>query len=176
MLRYRLAVCLLATPLLTSPAAAQRAGSVEVGFLARGTLFDPSLTVTTALGAGMRAGVYLAPQVLIEADISTATVTGLASFPNASYRPFHARVNLLTPYSDRGELVLGLGVVATHYGGDFGKNDRGWASLLGLRLDLHRALVARVDLTLDFVPSPANQAGNNWIGGLQIGTAYLFGR
>jgi len=176
MLGHRLAACLLASSLVPSPAAAQRAGSVEVGFLARGTLFDPSLSVTTALGAGLRAGVYLAPQVLIEADLSAAAVTGLASFANASYRPFHARVNLLTPYSDRGELVLGLGVVATHYGGDFGKNDRGWASLLGLRLDLYRALVARVDLTLDYVPTPANHAGDNWIGGLQIGMGYQFGR
>jgi hypothetical protein len=176
MLGHRLAVCLLAVSLLASPAAAQRAGSVEVGVLLRGTLFDPSLKVQTALGAGGRAGVYLAPRFLIEADISTTTVNGLASFPKASYRPFHARVNFLTPYADRGKLVVGLGVVATHYGGDFGKNDNGLASLFGLRLDLHRSLVARVDLTFDFVPSPANGANNNLIGGMQIGVGYQFGQ
>jgi hypothetical protein len=120
--------------------------------------------------------VYLAPQLLIEADISTTTVNGLASFPRASYRPLHARLNFLTPYSERGKAVVGLGVVKTHYGGDFGKSDNGLASLFGLRLDLHRRLVARVDLTFDFVPSPANGAENNWIGGIQIGVGYQFGR
>src|SRR5690349_14118628 len=98
MLGHRVTFCLLATFLLAPPAAGQRAGSIEVGVLARGTLFDPSLNVTTALGGGGRLAVYLAPQVFVEADMSTANVSGLASFSNATYRPLHARVNFLTPY------------------------------------------------------------------------------
>lgn len=175
MLRDQLAISALGIALLTTPVAAQRLGSLEAGILARGTLFDPSLVQETALGVGARAGVYLAPAWLVEADLSTSSANGLASFPRASYRPFHGRVNFLTPYSDRGKAVFGLGVVATHYGGDFNKSDTGLAGLFGLCLDLRHSVVGRADFTLDFVPSPANQAGNLWIAGVQVGLGYRFG-
>lgn len=174
MLRDRLAIAALGVALLAPPGAAQRLGSFEAGFLARGTLFDPSLILVTALGVGARAGVYLAPTWFVEADLSTSSANGIASFPRASYRPLHARVSFLLPYSDRGKAVFGLGVVATHYGGDFDKSDTGVSGLLGLCLDLPHSIVGRADFTLDFVPSPANQAGNLWIAGVQIGLGYRF--
>jgi hypothetical protein len=49
------------------------------------------------------------------------------------------------------------------------------AGLFGTRTDLGRFLVARVDFTPDFVPTPANGAGNNWIAGMQIGLGYRIG-
>ena len=174
MLGYRLTICLLAGSLVAPAASAQRAGSIEAGALVRGTLFDPSLQVQTALGAGGRAAAYLAPFLFVEVDFSSTTVNGLASFPRASYQPLHARLNFLTPYSDRGKAIVGLGVVTTHYGGDFDKSDKGIASLFGLRIDLHRSLVGRLDVTFDYVPSPANGAGNNWIGGMHLGIGYAF--
>lgn len=160
---------------LATPAPAQRLGSIEVGALARGTLFDPSLSRVTALGFGGRVGVYLAPSWLVEADLSIANADGLAGYSSTTYSPLHIRVNYLAPYADRGKMVLGLGVVRTHFGGNFGKSDSGVAGLLGLRIDLHHSIVARADGTMDFVPSPANGAGNNWNAGLQIGIGYLFG-
>ena len=176
MLRDRLAIGAVGVALLATPARAQQLGSFEAAVLVRGTLFDPSLSRETAIGWGGRAGVYLAPAWLVEADLSASNADGLASFTRASYRPFHARINFLAPYSDRGKAVFGLGVVATHYGGDFGKNDAGLAGLFGLCLDLHHSIVGRADFTLDFVPSPANQAGNNFIAGVQVGLGYRFGR
>ncbi len=176
MLRDRLSICVLGVALLATPARAQNLGRFEAALLARGTLFDPSLTRETAIGWGGRAGVYLAPAWLVEADVSTGNADGLASFTRVTYRPFHARVNFLTPYSDRGKAVFGLGLVATHYGGDFDKSDTGLAGLFGLCLDLHHSIVGRADFTLDFVPSPANQAGNNFIAGIQVGLGYRFGR
>lgn len=162
--------------LLGAPAAAQQRGTIEVGLLARGTLFDPSLEVATAIGAGGRAAVFLAPQWLLEADLSMSGVDGLASLAETSYRPLHVRVNFLRPYSDRGRLVVGLGLVATSFGGDFGESDAGLAGLFGFRIVFRRSLVARLDGTLDYMPSPANGAGDNWNAGLQIGVGYRFGQ
>lgn len=163
---------LLAAP---PPAAAQQRGTIEAGLLARGTLFDPSLEVATAIGVGGRVAVFLAPQWLLEADLSLSGVNGLASIRETSYRPFHVRVNYLRPYSERGRMVLGLGLVATSFGGDFGDSDAGLGGLFGFRVDLGRSLVARGDGTLDYVPSPANGAGENWIAGVQVGVGYRFG-
>lgn len=174
MLRDRLAIAALGVTLFAPPAGAQRLGSFEAAVLARGTLFDPSLVRETALGVGARAGLYLAPAWLVEADLSNSSANGLASFPRATYRPFHARINFLAPYSDRGKAVFGLGVVANHYGGDFDKNESGLAGLFGLCLDLQHSIIGRADFTLDFVPSPANQAGNVWIAGVQVGLGYRF--
>ncbi len=160
---------------LAAPTAAQQRGTLEVGVFARGTLFDPSLQVETALGVGARAALFLAPRWLLEADLSTSGVDGLASFPETSYRPFHLRGNFVRSYSQRGQMVVGLGVVATSFGGDFGESDAGVAGLFGFRLQLPRSLVARVDATLDYVPAPANGAGDNWVAGVQLGVGYRVG-
>jgi hypothetical protein len=171
--RFAITVVVL---LATAPAAAQQRGTIEVGLLARGTLFDPSLEVATAIGVGGRAAVFLAPHWLLEADLSMSGVDGLASLAETSYRPLHVRVNFLRRYSDRGRMVLGLGLVATSFGGDFGESDAGVAGLFGFGIDASRALVARADATLDYMPTPANGAGDNWNAGLQIGLGYRFGR
>jgi hypothetical protein len=161
--------------ILAAPVVAQRRGTVEGGVFARGTLFDPSLDKETALGIGGRLAVYVAPKWLVEADISTSAADGLTSRADVSYRPFHVRVNFLEPYSERGKMVVGLGFVTTRFGGDFGESDSGLAGLFGMRTELGRSLVGRVDFTMDFVPSPANGAGNNWIAGLHIGVGYRIG-
>jgi hypothetical protein len=107
--------------------------------------------------------------------MSTTSVDGLASYPNVTYRPFHVRLNFEEPYSERGKMVVGLGFVTTSFGGDFGESDSGIAGLFGLQIHLRQSVYARVDGNLDWVPSPANQAGDNWIAGLQIGVGYRFG-
>ncbi len=168
--RYLLSV--LAAALFAPRAAAQVRGAVELGVFGRETLFDPSLEVQTALGVGVRAAVFLAPQWLVEADLSTSGVDGLASIPETSYRPFHLRVNYVRPSSERARMVVGAGLVATRFGGDFGESDTGVGGLFGFRVELPRSLIARLDGTLDYVPSPANGAGDNWIAGLQIGVGY----
>jgi hypothetical protein len=161
--------------ILAAPVASQRPGTVEVGVFGRGTLFDPSLEEASALGFGGRVAVFLGERWLLEADMSTTSVDGLASYPNVTYRPFHVRLNFEEPYSERGKMVVGLGFVTTSFGGDFGERDSGLAGLFGMRTELGRSLVGRVDFTMDFVPSPANGAGNNWIAGLHIGVGYRIG-
>jgi len=157
---------------LSPPAAAQDRGAVEAGIFGRGTLFDPSLEVKTGVGVGIRAAVFLAPQWLVEADLSISGVDGLAAIPETSYRPLHFRVSYVRPSSERARMVVGLGLVATRFGGDFGESDTGVGGLFGFRVELPRSLIARVDGTLDYVPAPANGAGDNWNAGLQIGVGY----
>jgi hypothetical protein len=171
----RLAWCTLGLVLAT-PAAAQRRGTLEVGLLVRGTLFDPSLGVETALGVGGQAAVFLAPRWLLEADMSVAGVDGLAGFAETSYRPFHLRVTCLRSYAERGAIVLGLGLVATGFGGDFEESDAGVGGLFGFRVASPRSLVLRADGAMDYVPSPANGAGDNWIAGVQVGVGVAFGK
>lgn len=174
-MRRRIAMSLVAAALLAAPVAAQRRGTVEVGAFARGTLFDPSLDVTGTASLGARAAVFLTPRWLLEADLSASDVDGLAGLSETSYRTLHLRANHLRSYSERGQLVVGLGLVGNSYGGTFAESDAGVTGLFGFRIALRPALVARVDGTLDYVPSPANGAGDNWIAGLQIGVGYRFG-
>lgn len=171
----RFAVTVLAAAILAAPAGAQRPGTVDVGVFSRGTLFDPSLDEASALGFGGRVAVFLGKRWLLEADMSTTSVDGLASYPNVTYRPFHVRLNVEEPYSERGKMVVGLGFVTTSFGGDFGERDSGLAGLFGMRTDLGRSLVGHMDFTMDFVPNPANGAGNNWIAGMHIGVGYRIG-
>ncbi|MGH7699574.1 MAG: hypothetical protein ACREMJ_03505 [Gemmatimonadales bacterium] len=169
------AILALAATLVAAPAGAQERGRFEAGVFTRATLFDPSLDVDLALGAGLRAAVFLSPRWLVEADLSVSGVDGLATFPETSYRPFHLRVNYLRPYSERGGMIVGLGLVANSYGGDFDENDAGVAGLFGFRIGLTRTLVLRTDGTLDYVPEPGNGAGDNWIAGIQVGLGYRLG-
>lgn len=87
---------------LAAPVASQRPGTVEVGVFGRGSLFDPSLDEASALGFGGRVAVFLGERWLLEADMSTTSVDGLASYPNLTYRPFHVRLNFEEPYSEQG--------------------------------------------------------------------------
>ncbi|HXF96272.1 MAG TPA: outer membrane beta-barrel protein [Gemmatimonadales bacterium] len=160
---------------LAVPAAAQQGPSFEAGVFARGTLFDPSLEVTGTAGLGARAGVLPGDRWLLEADFSASAVDGLAGIPETSYRSLHLRVNYLRPYSDRGQLVAGLGVVGNSYGGAWKETDAGITGLFGFRVKLARALVFRADGSLDYLPSPANRAGDNWIAAVQLGVGYRFG-
>jgi hypothetical protein len=166
----------LAAALLVAPAAAQRRGSLEAGLIARATLFDPSLGATGAVGVGARLGVYIAPAWLVETDISTSNADGLESRVHVIYRPLRLRLTLLEPYSERGTLLLGVGGVTTHYGGDLNRSDNGFTALLGIRAAFWHSLFGRVDMTMDYVPTPANGAGDNWNGGLQLGLGYFFRR
>lgn len=173
-MRRHITIAAAAAALLATPVMAQRAGSVEAGLLGRATLFDPSLMVTTAVGIGARASVFLHPRWLVDVEVSTAGADGLAGRTNVSYQPLRLRVNALRPASESGQIVAGLGLVATRFGGDFGESDAGLTALLGFRVALPRSLVARVDGTLDYVPAPANGAANNWNAGLQVGISYRF--
>jgi outer membrane protein with beta-barrel domain len=165
----------LAATLFAATAAAQQRGTFEAGLLVRGTLFDPSLEVATAVGFGGRLAVFLTPSWMLEADVSTSSVADLASLPEVRYQPFHVRGNFLKSYSARESMVIGLGLVTTNFGGDFEGSDVGLAALFGFRIGVRRSLVARVDGTLDYVPSPANGAGDNWNAGVQLGLGYRFG-
>lgn len=171
----RFVISAVAATLLAAPAGAQQRGTFEGGAFARATLFDPSLDVDLGFGVGLRAAVFLSPRWMLEADVSVSGVDGLATLPETSYRPFHLRLNYLRSYSERGSMVVGLGMVANGYGGDFGESDAGVAGLFGFRIELTRILVLRADGTLDYVPSPANGAGDNWLAGVQLGVSYQFG-
>jgi len=169
--RHQCGFAVLALAMLAGSAAAQRPGTIEASVLARLTMFDPSIGVVDgALGAGVRVGAYLKPQWLIEADISTSSSSGL------DYRPIHLRVNYLGEYKTGGHMVVGLGYAMEHYSGTLEGNDSGLSGMLGLRQTFGASAFGRIEFVADYIPSPTNGAGNNWLGSIQLVGGYVFGR
>ena len=160
-----LAVALIAIPVR---APSQRLGTTEASVVARGTLFDPSVRPDPAAGIGGRVGVFLTPKWLLEADYTTTSAGGL------DYRPFYLRVNVFAG-SERTAFIAGLGYVRDSYSGALEGHDAGVTSLLGVRFSVREQMFWRLDATLDYIPSPANDAADNWTAAAHIGIGYRFG-
>jgi len=168
--RRQCGFAVLALTMLAGSAAAQRPGTIEASVLTRLTMFDPSIgSVDGGLGAGVRIGAYLKPQWMFEGDISTSSSSGLA------YRPIHLRVNYLGEYKTGGHMIVGLGYAMEHYSGTLDGNDSGLSGILGLRQTLGGSAFGRIEFVLDYIPSPTNGAGNNWLGSIQLVGGYVFG-
>ena len=170
-MRHPYGSAVLALTMVAGPAMAQRSGAIEASVLARWTMFDPSIrSLEGGVGAGVRIGAYLKPQWLFEADISTSSSSGL------DYRPLHVRVNYLEEYKTGGQMILGVGYALEHYNGTLNGNDSGLSGILGLRQTFGASAFGRVEFVADYVPSPTNGAGNNWLGSVQLVGGYVFGR
>src|SRR5882762_6095221 len=92
-----------------APAAAQRAGAVELGAFARYTNFDNSLGMSNSIGAGGRVSVALRPGFAFELDLSrTRASTDRAGGP-IGYTPLHARVIGTLPAGQHMQVLVGGG-------------------------------------------------------------------
>lgn len=166
----RTAFAMVALTMLAAPAAAQRAGTFEAGLITRGTLLDPSFKSLGMVGFGARIGAHLGPQWMLEADVSTSSSRGL------DYQPVHIRAMLLQEIQPGGFMTLGLGYARNHFSGTVNGNDNGVAGLFGFRQVVRERFFTRVELSVDYIPSPANGAGDNWNGTIQVGGGYRFSR
>ena len=168
-----------------APAAAQKAGTVEIGAFGRATWFDNAYQLQNKIGFGGRLGFFPLRNLEIEGQVSYVPTNSTDS-PTAA---FDQNVGVL---SGRGfleyninfkpmALILGAGVAYSGYGGFFdtipGHTDGiGPAFLLGMRFGVGGVLQARIDGTYDYVTSPAEFTGadnaGNW--GLQAGLSLMF--
>jgi outer membrane protein OmpA-like peptidoglycan-associated protein len=92
------------------------------------------------------------------------------------YIPLRARLLLNIPAGTHTDLLLGGGYVHSEYRHDADFNDDGATAFAGLRLGLRGLPSIRLGSYLDYVPTPANGAGDNVNWGLQVGLSWLFGR
>jgi outer membrane protein OmpA-like peptidoglycan-associated protein len=162
----------------TAPASAQRWGTIEVGAFGQYTLFDDVLQLDNAFGVGGMLGLFILPNVVLEADIAFAKTDGPLS-GDITYRPFHGRVAYHVPLSQQLKLALGVGYTLGIYGGDETANEYEDAAggLVGLKYYFKPSWAFNVEALFDRFPSPGNQeprdtkgywnnsirAGVNWI-------------
>jgi outer membrane protein OmpA-like peptidoglycan-associated protein len=168
-----------------APAAAQKAGTVEIGAFGRVTWFDDAYSLKNDIGFGGRLGVFVVRNLEVEGQytyIPTSSTALNASFDEnvgvQSVRGFLEYNINFRPMA----LILGAGAVYSGYGGFYdtipGHTDGIAPSfLVGLRFGVGGILQGRIDGTYDLVGSPAEFTGpadnaGNW--GLQAGLSLMF--
>lgn len=173
------ALAALALSLLGGPAAAQRASSVEVGAFGRYEWLDKDLGMKDRAGIGGRVGVFLAQNVELEAEVPwvhTALETPLASgLSKVDHYPVRLRLNYGIPAGNNVAVLLGAGYVSDLYRAATRITQKGGTGLAGLRIGPPRGFSARIEGTVDYIPSPDFGTSNvNW--GIQAGLSYIFAR
>ena len=165
----------LALAFFASPAAAQGPGTLELGIFGQVSYFDRSLRMDQARGgAGARLGIFVLPNVDVEAEGSLVPTDGPQG--HIYYMPLRGRVVLNIPSGEHSAFLLGAGLVRNEYRHDADFHDNGLTGLVGARLGLPGITTIRVASYLDYIPSPSNGAGNNLNWGIQVGLGFRFGR
>ncbi|NOT09297.1 MAG: OmpA family protein [Gemmatimonadales bacterium] len=160
--------------LLAAPAVAQEKGSIEIGGFAKFTDYDKSFETSrrsaNSYGGGGRLGYFFSPKWELELD-GSANATDVKGFFTGytstalTYYPFHLRLiynQKLGSQESPFTWLLGAGPAYNRYGKSvpnepgFKGSDFGIGALTGFRANLTRWLAARLDGTLDYIPSPNN--------------------
>ena len=173
-----LATIAVATIGATTPLAAQRWRSIEVGGFGQYTMFGDVLHLDNALGLGGMVGFFILPNTVVEGDISLSRTDGPLS-GKLTYRPLHARMAYHIPLTERLKLPVGIGYTQGVYDGDPTPNqyEDAFGVLVGLKYYFKPSWAFNVEGVFDKFPSPANQeprdtkgywnnsirAGVNWI-------------
>jgi len=169
-----------AAALTAVPAAAQEARAVELGGFARRTSFDGDAALTNRVGAGLRAGWFVAPAVSLElAGAYTRTRPLGAAGPNeATVVPVHGRVLLHVPLLPRLYTLTGAGVGATltDPGGGGGTSlDPDLSLLTGLRFHVVPRVALRLDGAIDWTPSALETGRDALTLGSTLGLSVVVG-
>ncbi len=185
--------------LAVSPAAAQKPqkGTWELGAFARYNFYDASFNQSDSAsgnswGGGGRIGYFFSPKWNIELDGSYNPTDLNTPGDNQSvglyYLPFHLGVNYNARLSNSFMWHIGPRIAYNNWSlsdgasaaqvAQFEGSDFGVGAITGFRLKFSDAISARLDGTLDYIPSPVNEAaGSNTILGLQLGlSAFLGGK
>jgi outer membrane protein OmpA-like peptidoglycan-associated protein len=167
---------------VTSPAAAQQAGTFEFGAFAHIAYFEESLNLEQgAAGGGIRLGLFPVRNFELEAEGSFVPVEAGGS--DLSYIPLRARLLYNVPVGEHGAFLIGGGYARNEFGRDIDTHEDGVSGLLGVRLGLPGITSIRLSTTLDYIPSPSidfypgatvdPDYNVNW--GIQVGLSFLFG-
>jgi outer membrane protein OmpA-like peptidoglycan-associated protein len=171
----RIALALLATIAVVSQAAAQQAGTFEIGLFPQVSYFDRSLVITQGrTGPGARLGYFFTDHLALEAEGAWVPAEGRFG-TDVSYIPLRARLAVNVPVGEHSGFVFGAGYVQSLYKRDYDLSDAGATGSVGLRLGLGGVTSIRIDTYIDYIPSPDNGAGDNLNWGIQPGLSFLLG-
>src|SRR6476661_3379131 len=174
----RRVLSLLATLAAVSQAAAQQAGTFEVGLFPQVSYFDKTLIMSQGrAGPGARLGYHFTDHLGIEAEGAFVPAEGRAG-AQVSYIPLRAKLALNVPAGEHVGLVFGAGYVQSLYKRDYDLSDKGVTGSAGVRLGLGEVTSIRIDTYIDYIPSPelSSGEGNNVNIGVQPGLSFLLGQ
>jgi TonB-dependent SusC/RagA subfamily outer membrane receptor len=160
---------------LAGPAAAQRAGAIEVGAFTGYSDLDNSLATGNAPRFGGRLAFYARPALALEVDVSRAS-SDVPGSGSVTHTPVHARLIYSRPAAPRWVALVGGGYVHNTYGDARDASDGGVSALVGLRYHVKNDLWVRLDADADVMFQPANSGptvalNGNW--GLNVGVTVL---
>ncbi|HMG18547.1 MAG TPA: TonB-dependent receptor plug domain-containing protein [Gemmatimonadales bacterium] len=169
------ALVAIAALMVLSPAAAQRAGTIEAGAFTGYSDLDNSLAPRNAPRFGARLAFYLRPSLALKADLSRAS-SDVPGSGTVTHTPVHARLIYSKPAAPRWVALVGGGYVHNTYGDARDASDGGVSALVGLRYHVKNQLWVRLDADADFMFNPANGGptvplNGNW--GLNLGVTVL---
>lgn len=188
------ALCALAAP----PVIAQQPqkGTWEIGGFGRWNRYDSSFDQIdstknkNSFGGGARVGYFFSPRWSLELDgsINPTDVDrpGGATSVGLVYLPFHLRALYNAPLGERVSWLFGVGPNYNRYNVSseadefltktFEGDDWGIGALTGFRFKLSERWSVRLSGTVDFIPSPQNDAdGSNTMLGAQAGLSLFLG-
>jgi len=172
----RRVLSLLATLAAVSPAAAQQAGTFEVGLFPQVSYFDKTLIMVQGrTGPGARLGYFFTDHLGLEAEAAWVPAEG-ANVSHVSYIPLRARLALNVPGGEHYNFVFGAGYVQSLYKRDYDLSDGGVTASAGVRLGIGEVTAVRINLYGDYMPSPDNGKDNNFNWGIQPGLSFLLGQ
>ena len=168
---------------ITSSAASQQSGAIEVGGFVQASYWEESIGFEQAAGGGgVRVGFFPVRYLELEAEggfVPTEARGGL----NVSYIPLRARLLFNFPVGEHGALLLGGGYARNEFRRDIDTHESGVTGLLGARLGLPGSTSIRISTSLDYIPSPsidlypagALEPDHNVNWNIQVGLGFLLG-
>jgi outer membrane protein OmpA-like peptidoglycan-associated protein len=139
---------------LATSAAAQPAGTWELGAFGRYTDFADVLLMRHEYGGGGSIGFFPLSRLELEAATSLTSTVRPAPFGDVTYVPIQARLVYNQPILAFLDVMVGAGYILSTY-----KIDREWygdsgvTGLLGARLNLSRRFALRLSGTADYLPA-----------------------
>jgi outer membrane protein OmpA-like peptidoglycan-associated protein len=179
----KLALVLTAALGAASQLHAQRAGTIEVGVFPTIAYFDRTLDLNQATaGPGARIGFFLTDNIAVEADGSWVP-TNAPNDEDVKYMPLHARLVYNLQAGEHVGLLVGAGYSHSRFRDvgvreprhPEGISDHGASGNAGIRLGLGEMTSIRIDVYVDYIPSPDNGAAENWNWGIQPGLSFMLG-
>ena len=161
-----LSMTALCAAILAVPAMAQDAGNVELAGFATYTRFDQSLVLDKKIGGGGLIGLFFANNFALEADASY-TKTQELNGSDVKYFPIRARLTYNIPLGGYSAFLLGVGGVRAKFSTDdpnlpfLDATNYGATALAGFRFGLSDHVGIRLDGTMDYIPSPENEASGS---------------
>ena len=168
---------------VTSPAASQQFGTIELGVFAQASYFENSIGFKQGSGGGgVRLGFYPVRYLELEAEGGFVPAEARGGL-NVSYIPLRARLLFNLPVGEHGAFLLGGGYARNEFRRDLDTHEDGVTGLIGARLGLPGNTSIRISTSVDYIPSPsialypapALEPDHNVNWNIQVGLGFLFG-